>query len=599
MSDWPEFSGSASVLKVESEPLAHWLPANTVAGLLRYASEAHGALRCHRFLPAPDGNPIDQSFADFVLRASRYASAFNAVRKKAVVASLLPGLPETTPLIFGAMWSGICLPINPFLDAEAIAGMLKRAGATVLLAEGPAGKQGVFEKLPRIGEVLPDLEIILCGEPGGPNSLEDWVAKHKGEAPPEPKPTDVAACFHTGGTTGLPKIAQLTHANLVYMAFLTGFGGGMRSGDVIPCGMPLFHVGGLIFGGLAPLASGASVAQLGRYGFRDKDMSVSFWRIAERERADILFAPPSVAIAALESFSAPALPRVRHWVSSAAPLPASTHRRFTEVTGIPIKEAWGLTEASLVLTFAPPLGESRPGSVGLRLPYCELAIVPLSGEPRRAAIREPGIVMARSPGVFVGYLGQSSDGLEDAPQIGPERWLNTGDVGYFDEDGYLYLTGRAKDMILRGGHNIDPAVIEEAFGAIEDVASVAAVGSPDARVGELPVCYVTVPPGAKVTPSNLLARAIPAITEKAAHPKSVFILDKMPLTPIGKIDKVVLRRDAALRVVRALYPDIASIDARTEEGGRIAISLSPCPPDAAERLSELGLFLLQSVGTCQ
>ena len=465
------------------------------------------------------------------------------------------------------------------------------------LAEGPSGSQGVSGKLNAISAALPALEIVLCGETEGDWRLEDWCKDRAADTPPLPAPGDIAAYFHTGGTTGLPKIARLTHRNLAFMAFLAGYGGGIRAGDVIPCGMPLFHVGGLIFGGLAPFAAGARVVQLGRGGYRDRAMTEALWHIAEREGADILFAPPTIALAALDLFTPPAPPKVRHWVSSAAPLQAGTERRFTARTGIPVKQAWGLTEASLVLTFMPPYGESRPGSVGLRLPYCELAIASFSGSDNRGEPGESGIVMARSPGVFAGYLGHDTDGLEVVPALDGERWLNTGDVGYFDADGFLFLTGRAKDMILRGGHNIDPATIEDAFDALDAVSAVAAVGRPERRVGELPVCYVTLVPDAKANATDLLARAIPSIAERAAHPKAVYVLDSMPLTAVGKIDKVALRRDAAIRAVRDLYPDVESVEARTDSRGRIVMSLSPRPQQADEILSELGLTLAKATET--
>ncbi|WP_306051256.1 AMP-binding protein [Oceaniradius stylonematis] len=593
MREWPNFVDAGSVERLEAEPLENWLRGRTVPNMMLAMADTRGDAIAHRFLPSPEGPAIDQSYAELAARMTRYAAAFAGTGDRPVVASLLPGLPEKLPLACAAMWAGIYLPINPFLEAAAIVGMLEKTGAGLLLVEGASGVQGTAEKLDAIRAALPHVRIIICGEDTGPDRLEDWLGDKPDAAPPLPEPDDIAAYFHTGGTTGLPKIARLTHANLAFMAFLAGFGGGMRAGDVIPCGMPLFHVGGLVFGGLAPFAAGASVVQLGRGGYRDRAMTEALWTIAARESADILFAPPTIALAALERFAPPAPPTVRHWVSSAAPLPAATHRRFTETTGIDVKEAWGLTEASLVLTFTPPQGESRPGSVGLRLPYCDLAVVPLEGgEPEPG---ETGIVMARSPGLFAGYLGHGTDGLETVPCLGDGRWLNTGDVGWFDADGYLHLTGRAKDLILRGGHNIDPAIIEEAFGGLEEVSVAAAIGRPDRRVGELPVCYVTLKPGMGADAEALLARAAGAIDERAAHPKAVHILDAMPLTAVGKIDKVALRRDAAERAVRELYPH-ADIAARTDSGGRVVIALTPCPQDAREALSALGLVLSNKEG---
>lgn len=595
MIDWPRFSGAHSVAEIERQPLSAWIDANTVPEVLSDSAQRYGNAVAHRFLATPDGVPFDQTYADIERAANRFAAAFAGAGVRPVVASLLPGLPETIPLLLGAMRAGISMPINPFLEPEAIIHMLERTGASILLAEGPAGRQGVYEKLGPIASALPDLEIVLCGEDrqagDGYLMLEDWVGARAASAlPAPPQPDDIAAYFHTGGTTGLPKIARLTHFNLAYMIRLTAFAGDLRPGGLLPCGMPLFHVGGLIFGGLAPLVAGTTVLQLAREGFRNREMTAQFWPLARKYDADILNAPPTVALAVMETFAPPAPVHVRHWVSSAAPLAASTHRKFTQTTGIAIKEAWGLTEATLVLTFMPAMGESRPGSAGIRLPFCQIGIVSLADAARMAEPGEPGIVMARSPGIFAGYLGMEGDGLEDAPALGPGRWLNTGDIGYLDEDGYLFLTGRAKDMILRGGHNIDPASIEEAFSALPEVADCAAIALPDARVGELPVCYVTLAPGAKGDAETLRERACANIAERAAHPKFIYIMEKLPQTPVGKIDKVALRCDAAGRAVASLFP-AAEITVVTERSGQISVALDPPQENAEAILSSLGLRL--------
>ena len=251
------------------------------------------------------------------------------------------------------------MPINPFLEADAIASMLKAARATVLLVEGSSGVQGVGQKLPAIQTALPHLRVFVCGEGEVEDGL-DTFADGSQATPSAPGPDDIAGYFHTGGTTGDPKIARLTYANLAFMSFLVGFGSGLRAGDVIPCGMPTFHVGGLILGTFAPVAARATVVLLGRMGFRDRAMIAAFWKIVEREAGTILFGPPTVAQMVMDNVgNLP--PSVRNWVSSASALPAETFRRFRERTGLEAKEAWGLTEATLALTFTPTSGQSRAG----------------------------------------------------------------------------------------------------------------------------------------------------------------------------------------------------------------------------------------------
>ena len=602
MTAWPRFAAPEDVVAVEAMPLSHWLPGETLPDIVANSADRFGDRLAQRFLATPDAVPLDRTFQDVADRTRRVAHALSGlgVTRNSVVASLLPALPDTLPLAWGAAWAGIYMPINPFLEPAAIAAMLRRADATVLIVEGPTGTQGVAEKLPAIRAQAPDLENVLTlGERHGPDRLEDVVDASPERDVPMPDPSDAAAYFHTGGTTGLPKIAPLSHANLAFMAFLAGYGGGMRAGDVIPCGMPLFHVGGLVFGGLAPLAAGAATVQLGRAGFRDPAFMDRLWDVVAAEHATLLFGPPTVARAVMERAPQIWSPQVRHWVSSAAALPAETHRRFTAKTGLPVKEAWGLTEASLVLTFTPPDGEGRAGSVGPRLPYCDLVAVRKSPTGEIEGVceaGEPGVILARSPGVFDGYLSQPDIGFVTSEHLAPGRWLDTGDMGYRDEDGYWTITGRAKDLIMRGGHNIDPRVIEDAFHALPEVVSAAAVGRPDARLGEVPLVFLTLTHAADdpgEIAKHLCAAANPTIAERAARPKSAVILPVMPLTAVGKIDKAALRRQAArMAAAEALNLPLEEVRAKDQAGGQILIEADVAAGQAAATLAEMGLALL-------
>ena len=542
-----------------------------------------------RFLATPEASPINFTYSELAERAGRYAAAFASIAPQPVVASLLPTLPETTAVAFGAMRAGILMPINPFLEADAIASMLKAARATVLLVEGSSGVQGVAQKLPTIRAALPNLRVFVCGEGEVEDGL-DAFADGSQATPSAPGPDDIAGYFHTGGTTGDPKIARLTHANLAFMSFLVGFGSGLRAGDVIPCGMPTFHVGGLILGTFAPVAARATVVLLGRMGFRDREMVAAFWQIVEREAGTILFGPPTVAQMVMDNVGT-LPPSVRNWVSSASALPAETFRRFLDRTGLEAKEAWGLTEATLALTFTPTSGRSRAGSCGQRLPYCEIAVMRRDGDKLmgKAEACEAGVILARSPGLFAGYLGQPGPSLIESRHLGAGGWLDTGDLGYLDAEGWLHVTGRAKDIILRGGHNIDPLPIEMAFAALSEVTAVAAVGRPDQRLGELPVVFLTLNQDAD--PDALKKKANLAIPERAARPVAVTILPEMPLTRIGKIDKAALRLMAAKAVLEEAFGEEIAVNVFTTPGGGIAATLTPCPDGAEATLSAYGLAL--------
>ncbi|MEO0382689.1 MAG: AMP-binding protein [Pseudomonadota bacterium] len=580
--DWPPHEGLRTIEQIEAQPLKHWLRGHTVPEVIAAAAQNYGEAVAHRFLSTPDAEPIDTTFNDLQSLSEVAASPFASLGPSPVVASLLPALPATLPLAFGAMQAGIYMPINPMLTPDAIGQMLARAQADVLLCPSDIDA----DRIDQISQHRPELAVTKVPdiklEVG--SVFAGWGLS--GGAPKAPMPKDVAAYVHTGGTTGAPKIARLSHANLAFMAFLAAFGGGMREGDVMPCGMPLFHVGGLVFGGLAPIAAGGRIVQLGKDGFRDPAMRSALPAVANREAATLLFAPPTIAIDVLGTTEPNPFASARHWVSSAAPLPKATHEAFTRHTGLQVKEAWGMTEATLVLSFMPPGGETRVGSVGQRLPFCELCIVDQQTKNLLPS-GQTGLILARSPGVFAGYVGADDDGLVEGPD--GQRWLDTGDLGTFDEDGFLTITGRAKDMILRGGHNIDPGIIEAAYLAHPDVSAAIAVGKPDARVGEVPIVFLTGLPGVSLDADAICAEVNPAISDPVARPRDVVVLATLPLTTVGKPDKPALRREATRIAVAQIVETATSIDVKAGEGGALRVALHPLTHSDASQVRSLGL----------
>ncbi|EKF20999.1 AMP-binding protein [Nitratireductor pacificus] len=605
MKPLPGFAGAEDVRAVEAAPLETWLRGETIPQVLAASAGDFTDEPAYRFYADErlETVAVEESFASLHAKVRAAAALMRSlgVGRTDVVAYLLPGLPQTIEICWGAAEAGIVMPINPFLEPATIAAMLQRVGARVLCIEGPSGTEGTFEKLDAIVALAPCIRhVLVVGEAAASGraihyeSARDGFAGAVPSAAELPGPGDIAAYFHTGGTTGAPKVAPLTHFNLAAMAFLASYGAGIRRGDRMPCGMPLFHVGGLVMGSLAPFASGACVVQMTRRGYRSPGLLDWFWPFVEREKAAILVGPPTVVIGATQVFQDHMnLGSVRSWVSSAAALPAETHRRFSERTGIPVKEAWGLTEATLVLTFTPPDGASKPGAVGLRLPYCDLAIAAIGadGRPEFLPQGQAGAIVARSPCVFPGYLDAEANG----GVLLADGWLNTGDLGCFDEDGYLVISGRAKDMIIRGGHNIDPKVIEEALLAHGGVAMAAAVGLPDRRVGEVPIAFVAPRPGALLDPPELLRSVAAGIEERAAVPKQIVVLEALPLTSVGKVNKQALRLEAGrMAAAAALGLEPAQLRVGDRPGGRVAVSVAPgvALPRSSEAqalLNELGL----------
>jgi fatty-acyl-CoA synthase len=241
------------------------------------------------------------------------------------------------------------------------------------------------------------------------------------------------------------------------------------------------------------------------------------------------------------------LSSLRYAMCGAAPLSVQVFRAFEERTGLKLLEGYGLTEATVVSSNNPRDGVRKVGSVGLRIPYQQLKTVILDekGEyVRDCDTNEIGVVVVRGPNVFKGYKDQAHN--KGAWVQGD--WLNTGDLGRLDEDQYLWLTGRKKDLIIRGGHNIDPAVIEEVLYKFDGVAFAAAVSRPDRHAGEVPVAYVAPKPGAKLHAAEIEQFCRAHITERAAIPKKVHIIDTMPMTAVGKIFKPALRYSAIKEV---------------------------------------------------
>jgi fatty-acyl-CoA synthase len=279
-----------------------------------------------------------------------------------------------------------------------------------------------------------------------------------------------------------------------------------------------------------------------------------FWEIVARHRISSFSGVPTLYAALLrQPLDGRDISSLRYAFCGAAPMPPGLLRRFEERTGVPVLEGYGLTEGTCVSTLNPFAGERRPGSVGLPLPFQRLRPVVLGPDGaylRDAEEGEAGAVAIAGPNVFPGYLAEADDAGIWIDRGDGLRWLDTGDLGRVDGDGYLWLTGRRKELIIRGGHNIDPAAIEEALQAHPAVELAAAVGRPDAHAGEVPVAYVQLRPGTRAGPDELRAFADSGIGERAAVPVAVRVVEVMPLTAVGKIFKPRLKEMEAERVVR-------------------------------------------------
>jgi fatty-acyl-CoA synthase len=252
-------------------------------------------------------------------------------------------------------------------------------------------------------------------------------------------------------------------------------------------------------------------------------------------------------------------------VTGSTAFPAEVARQLETVCGVRMFGSYGATEYTQNVAQPPRDGDPRFGSAGLRLPYTQIKIVELDKAgniARECGTDEIGLVVVKGPSVTPGYVDESYN----AGVLLPDGWFNSGDLGRIDPDGYLWLTGRAKDVIIRGGHNIDPSVIEETLLKHKEVVLAAAVSKPDSYAGELPVAYVQLVPGAKATADELQSFAQAHVPERAAAPKEIVLLEKMPLTDVGKPAKVQLRLDAARRAFSTALADAAG-------GGQVSVAM--------------------------
>ena len=357
--------------------------------------------------------------------------------------------------------------------------------------------------------------------------------------------------------------------------------------DVVVNGFPLFHVAGAFVYGLSALASGATLLIPGRLGMRNRRFIETIWKSVEAYRVTAIGSVPTV-ISSLNEVAVDAdISSLRVMLTGGSPLPTELADAFEKAVRKPVRNILGMTECAGVVTIEPFHGPRTPGSTGLRLPFTEVAAFrSVAGDVDLAArceANETGVLALRGPNVGPGY----SDRTRNPGTFEPGGWLVSGDLGYLDHVGRVFVTGRAKDVIIRGAHNIDPAIIEDALLRHPSVAMAAAVGQPDAYAGELPVAFVALKAGAHADEDELRAFVEPLVSEAAIHPKHVAILRELPLTPVGKVYKPALRALATKRGIEEAFAKIriAPRDYQLhvgEDGAAIAIA-DPAIREAARK----------------
>jgi len=426
-----------------------------------------------------------------------------------VVAVRLTNRVEFVILLFAAWRLGATVtPVNPALTEVEVSRQLDDSAAKLLVVEEGSASVG---------------EVVTL-------SVADLVCETTVQVVPVQDTSALALLIYTSGTTGTPKGVMLDHANLDAMTAMGRDALKVGPHDRCLLVLPLFHVNGIVVSVLTPLLVGASVVIAERFN------PTTFFEIVESERPTFFSAVPTIysMLAALADDVRPDTSSVRFAVCGAAPVSAELLARFEARYGFPLVEGYGLSEATCGSTINPVDGLRKPGTVGLPFPGQELRI--LGSDGHTVAPGEDGEVEVRGPNVMRGYLGRP----DDTAAVLKNGWLRTGDLGRVDEDGYLTIVGRSKEMIIRGGENIYPKEIEDVLTGDPAVLEAAVVGIPDEKWGEVVVAFVQAKPGATVSLEDLKARCREHLSSYK-RPTAIHLLEALPTSAVGKLDKRSLR----------------------------------------------------------
>ncbi len=579
-----------NALEAESDWKGRNMP-KTVFDALSLTAKKHGTRNAISFqLQSGPKDPAETlTWAELLEKTTQVANMLRGlgVQEDDVVAYMLPNATETVLTLLGGMTAGIVNPINPLLEVEQIGALLRETNAKVLVTLKAFPKTDVPQKATEAAALAPNIKTVLeidlnryltppkswivpLVRPKNPVKHKARVLSFNAEMNRQNTTLDfdppgydrVGAYFHTGGTTGMPKIAQHRFAGMIYNGWL-GATLLFDSDSSIMCPLPLFHVFAVEPILMSAIQAGAHVVFPTPAGYRGEGVFDNFWKLVERWQTTFVIGVPTAFSALMQRPVDADVPSVKMAFSGSAPLPIELYKRFEAACGVEIVEGYGLTEATCLVSCNPIGGIKKVGSVGIPFPYTDVKILLDTPEgPRECGTDEVGEICVFNPGVSPGKTYTEAAKNKDLYHF--NNFLRTGDLGRIDEDGYVWITGRAKDLIIRGGHNIDPAEIEEVLAGHEAVAMVGAIGQPDAHAGELPCAFVELVAGASVTPDELIAFAETRIAERAALPKYIEILDELPKTAVGKVFKPDLRRSAITRVYNEAL-EAAGHDARIKE----------------------------------
>jgi fatty-acyl-CoA synthase len=581
------------VLAIEQIPIDGLFSSRTILEAIRTSKNANPgkAAILHLLSSDPEVAPRKVSYDELARKVTQSANLFRDLAgvENASVVVIAPFLPEALMATWGGATAGCVTPINPALDSAQLASIMNAVRANILVVANTTYGPGAWCRLSEFVPNVQTLKHILTIDSLG---SDDFLAAL--EAMPcdnlsfdeKVDPDTVNTHIPTGGTTGAPKLVKLTSRGQLLNAWLFGAMSVSGSEEVIGHAMPNFHVGGLIAISLRAMIFGQTLLTLTPLGFRDPGVIKNFWKIARKYRmTNVIMAPTTVAALLNQAEGSSEGHSFKSFICGGSTIPVELLNEFHGKTGIYLKETWGMTE------FQGPCsghlaGQVRPvaGSVGIAYPYHKVRVAKLSENRfvEAVPVSEHGILIVSGPTISPGYLDERLS-AELFVQGGPDgkTWASTGDLGTVDSDGYIWVSGRQKDVIIRAGHNIDPKVIEEALQLHPAVLISGAVGRPDAQKGELPMVYVQLKTYARAEPAELIEFCRDRM-ERAAIPVEAVVIPLMPLTAMGKIAKPTLRVDAMKRAVREIVaramPDADQVSFEVDETGKrpiVAVLLKP------------------------
>ena len=509
----------------------------TLPGLLDAAAARHGGRIAIEFRDARI------TYARLAELASRAAAGFMrlGVRPGDPVALLLPNTPWHPIAFFGVLMAGgIVVHLSPLDPPRALARKMADSGARLLFTTDlDRVLQNALAQLGEGAERVVVGEDSVWGGPGLPLPADERVIRWRDfEAEPAPlpavSPADVAVFQYTGGTTGLPRAAMLTHANLTAAvsmgdAWAEMIGASLTPDDRVILVLPLFHIYALTVVLLRPLSRGATLLLRERFDVEGVLDDI------ERGRATYFPGVPTmwIALSNHPGIERRDLASLRAAGSGGAPLPAEVQQRFTSLTGLQLGGGWGMTETSPAGTALVAGQAYGPGAIGLPLPGVEMDVAALDDPGRALPQGETGELRIRGANVFAGYWRRP----DETAQAFRDGWFLTGDVGYMDEAGVFYIVDRKKDMIISGGFNVYPRVIEEAVYEHPDVAEAAVIGVPHDYRGQAAKAFVTLKPHAPRLTLDGLRAFLADKLGRHEIPVALELRDELPRTPVGKLSR--------------------------------------------------------------